>query len=150
MREKRITQRHGVIPALVARLEGRCAERGCSVGLRRLGWSMGQRGCDAADRRTEMHGVWKKGEAERKQRGSAVSGKQEKQARGNQHPRRDRGCPVGLAGSGWRGLVHRAEQGISARWRRRKEEGDGADRWGRGVSETGGRAARGADQWAWR
>ena len=89
---------------------------------------MGQRGCDAADRRTEMHGVWKKGEAERKQRGSAVSGEQEKQARGNQHLRRDRGCPVGLAGSGWRGLVHRAEQGISARWRRRKE-GDGADRW---------------------
>ena len=76
---------------------------------------MGQRGCDAADRPIETHGAGKKGEAERKQRGSAVSGEQEKQARGNQHPRRDRGCPVGLAGSGWRGLVHRAEQGERSR-----------------------------------
>ena len=49
MREMRITQRHGVIPALVARLEGRCAERGWSVGPVGLG---GPRGSEVAAWRT--------------------------------------------------------------------------------------------------
>ena len=52
---------------------------------------------------------------------------------GDQHPRGDRGCPVGLAGSGWRGLVHKAERGERSRGSRH-----GGEEERRGTVLTGG------------